>query len=608
MARPRSLSASCAPSLWPAQHEEIAPTKLAQPGCPASRHTTLRKQTASLEPNSLRMRRCLLSFGVAATCAPGRGKRSARLALEGRIEYGAEENFVARDSLAYCSAAALLALPLAADVGDFAPAIILLVASLTVYLGSRAPPFRTGGSLIGIDLRGSPLILAIAAPWVAVVALLGLYSAQKIGLDVNAFYTGIVCIVGLIAQESLIQEGLAALRPGPSGELRVYSIALSLGVTLFYFLSQGPLHLAASNVIAWSLGLLAIRVVPVGSFPVAAVLLVGLLCYDVAFVFKSDVMITVAKGIDAPVLIQVAKSRAADAPTAILGLGDLLAPGAAIAFLQRFGASMKGLYARNAVAAYSLGLLAGLLANLSTNRGQPALFYVVPAVLGSALLTAIGSDEVAPLLSFQEGPSACEDVPGLRAGKFLTKTALQDDGMFGGSVVLLLEHEHTKESLGVIVNRPLREADRQDLLLRAEGLDAWWLPFGLRSTARCARRLLGGDVRLGGPVGLETFPLEPAVVLHRDRSVQGARVAIQGPSEEGALLWSYLSEWDPNRDVPGAILCVGLSVWQQEQLAGEVRKRRWGWADARPGEVSGPSVLLESLEESGRVRYLESDP
>jgi hypothetical protein len=48
------------------------------------------------------------------------------------------------------------------------------------------------------------------------------------------------------------------------------------------------------SVIAWAIGMVSLGAISLGSFQTGAVLLAGLFCYDVFWVFGSDVMMTVA--------------------------------------------------------------------------------------------------------------------------------------------------------------------------------------------------------------------------------------------------------------------------------------------------------------------------
>merc|ERR1719291_1057943 len=103
--------------------------------------------------------------------------------------------------------------------------------------------------------------------------------------------------------------------------------------------------------------------------------------------------------------------------------------------------------------------------------------------------------------------------------------------MFGASVVLLLEHDRSRGSRGVILNRPLRDEDRRRARRRAEELLATpWLTPDERARARGAARLLRAGARLGGPVGVADFPFSDAVVLSWD----GCAATI-GPGAAGGL-------------------------------------------------------------------------
>jgi len=56
-----------------------------------------------------------------------------------------------------------------------------------------------------------------------------------------------------------------------------------------------------SNILAWSLGMASLGAISLGSFQTGAILLGGLFFYDAFWVFGSDVMMTVATKVEAPV-------------------------------------------------------------------------------------------------------------------------------------------------------------------------------------------------------------------------------------------------------------------------------------------------------------------
>lgn len=75
----------------------------------------------------------------------------------------------------------------------------------------------------------------------------------------------------------------------------------------------------------------------VGSYYVGACLLGGLFFYDIFWVFKTDVMVTVAKKFDAPIKLMFPYiNEEAELKYSMLGLGDIVIPGVFIALLLRF--------------------------------------------------------------------------------------------------------------------------------------------------------------------------------------------------------------------------------------------------------------------------------
>jgi len=92
---------------------------------------------------------------------------------------------------------------------------------------------------------------------------------------------------------------------------------------------------------------------------------------------------------------------------AMLGLGDIVLPALALAFGRLIDLSrrpappsiLRGGYYPSAVIGYALGLAITLYANASgwtfnDVKGQPALLYLVPGVLGSFFLRAVRHGEV----------------------------------------------------------------------------------------------------------------------------------------------------------------------------------------------------------------------
>jgi hypothetical protein len=103
-------------------------------------------------------------------------------------------------------------------------------------------------------------------------------------------------------------------------------LAASLGVAGAY-LTWKPWPL--TNLLSISLALHTLRLLRLDGFATGMVLLSGLFVYDVVWVFGTDVMVTVARGFEAPIKIVFPTGPlwAADPKLSMLGLGDIIVPG-----------------------------------------------------------------------------------------------------------------------------------------------------------------------------------------------------------------------------------------------------------------------------------------
>ena len=111
-------------------------------------------------------------------------------------------------------------------------------------------------------------------------------------------------------------------------------------------------------------------------------------------------------------------------PFSVLGLGDIVVPGAFVSLLRqvdidgleadtsgatpsaRSSAAKRGpdadfVYFHAGVAAYAAGLAATFTANYVTKAGQPALVYIVPSLLLTAAATAAIRGELPQLLGYR---------------------------------------------------------------------------------------------------------------------------------------------------------------------------------------------------------------
>lgn len=75
----------------------------------------------------------------------------------------------------------------------------------------------------------------------------------------------------------------------------------------------------------------------ISTFKNGFALLILLFFYDIFFVFGTDVMLTVAKGIEGPIKLQFPKDYSGEKPKfSILGLGDIVLPGVFVSLCLRY--------------------------------------------------------------------------------------------------------------------------------------------------------------------------------------------------------------------------------------------------------------------------------
>ena len=147
-----------------------------------------------------------------------------------------------------------------------------------------------------------------------------------------------------------------------------------------------------------------------GSYAIGCTLLAGLFVYDVFWVFGTEVMVSVAKGLNAPIKVMFPKALGVTPmPFSMLGLGDIVIPGIFVALMLRFDTS-RALghtpYFHANLIAYELGLGCTVAIMHFFDSAQPALLYLVPACIGASLLTAAARGELKELLNFSVEKSA----------------------------------------------------------------------------------------------------------------------------------------------------------------------------------------------------------
>lgn len=112
------------------------------------------------------------------------------------------------------------------------------------------------------------------------------------------------------------------------------ALGISGILVVFYIWSKSWIF---NNILAILMSINAIQMLFLGNFKNGFGMLIALFFYDIFFVFGTDVMLTVAKSIDAPIKILFPTDWSADPPKfSLLGLGDIVIPGIFMAMCLRY--------------------------------------------------------------------------------------------------------------------------------------------------------------------------------------------------------------------------------------------------------------------------------
>ncbi|KAH3682954.1 hypothetical protein WICPIJ_006075, partial [Wickerhamomyces pijperi] len=183
----------------------------------------------------------------------------------------------------------------------------------------------------------------------------------------------------------------------------ILSILISAPLIFLYVRFESN-HWMISNFVASVMATAGILSLKFDNFTTGSLVLVGLFFYDIYFVFGSDVMLNVAKGINAPMMIKIPSginyenlSPDQDIPLGMLGLGDIVIPGAFIALCLRYDVfrhysanpeyhfevfgGVRKIYFTTGLISYVIGLILTFVALVYTKAAQPALLYLSPSLI-----------------------------------------------------------------------------------------------------------------------------------------------------------------------------------------------------------------------------------
>ncbi|KAI9358341.1 signal peptide peptidase-domain-containing protein [Zopfochytrium polystomum] len=260
--------------------------------------------------------------------------------------------------------------------------------------------------------------------------LMGIAALYGVILGAARWTTGWKLAGDVVLSMTKKKEELFYLR---FGYIHILFFALASAVGSLYAYNK---HWILSNLIGESLSIGAIQLLNLDSFATGMMLLAGLFFYDVFWVFGTEVMVTVAKGLDVPIKVVFPRDVAAvvqqglwnkptGVPFSMLGLGDIVIPGIFVALClnydyHRYLQSPKGKknkgsrwfptpYFTTCFIMYILGLVLTIYVMHTFKAAQPALLYLSPACILSALGVATVLGDLKGLFDFAPDGSPASD-------------------------------------------------------------------------------------------------------------------------------------------------------------------------------------------------------
>lgn len=198
---------------------------------------------------------------------------------------------------------------------------------------------------------------------------------------------------------------------------------IAIAPTVAYFATK---HWLLNNLfgIAFSIGGIESLLLP--DFKVGFILLWGLFFYDIFWVYGTDVMLTVAKSVDAPIKLIHPVTLFGEPKFSMLGLGDIVIPGVFVALCLKYDIhtsvlkqlkehvkeidfkQVKTTYFKWVLVGYALGIVATFNAMVIFNHAQPALLFLVPGCTGAVLLCALKNKQLKEVFEYSEEEAKVE--------------------------------------------------------------------------------------------------------------------------------------------------------------------------------------------------------
>lgn len=198
----------------------------------------------------------------------------------------------------------------------------------------------------------------------------------------------------------------------------LYLLPLSIIPSALYtFSTTSRKSVLLTDILSLSFSHNALSILKIDSFKTGSILLTGLFFYDIWWVFGTRVMVEVATTLDIPIKLLWPKSMAFSDSRGftMLGLGDVVIPGAFIALALRYdyhrfsrqshsGTHFSKPYFYVSLSAYVAGLVTTLSVMHFFGKAQPALLYLSPACILSFVITSFCRGELSDAWDWNDTP------------------------------------------------------------------------------------------------------------------------------------------------------------------------------------------------------------
>ena len=173
-----------------------------------------------------------------------------------------------------------------------------------------------------------------------------------------------------------------------------------------------------NNIFGIAFSITGISSLNLSNFKVGFILLWGLFLYDIFWVYGTDVMVSVAQNIDAPIKLSFPSDLSATPPKfSMLGLGDIVIPGIFVALCLKFDIDtgvhenkkaheISQKYFHWCFGGYTVGIITTFAVMIIFEHAQPALLFLVPGCCFSILALAWKRGELEKLKNYEENPPA----------------------------------------------------------------------------------------------------------------------------------------------------------------------------------------------------------